>query len=190
MLPRAVEPNRVRTVLGVGEQVLRLPPIALPSWQTSTVTRGQVWNIGPEDGHPWTVADDLPMPADYSSIRRHQPNVDGSHILRDGQQPLLPASRCAAGPEPRRPARWLTLYSTANRSAPANQRAECPDLHPIRQGVDPRLGRPGGSRSLGIAVRHRRVLIGWSTRELCPGDWRPPGRAVSADARYRAAPAT
>jgi len=39
-------------------------PRLLPSWQTTTVTGRQVWNIDPEDDHPWTVPDDLPRPAD------------------------------------------------------------------------------------------------------------------------------
>jgi hypothetical protein len=42
----------------------RLLPILLPSWQTTTVTGRQAWNIGPEDAHPWTVLDDVPMPTD------------------------------------------------------------------------------------------------------------------------------
>jgi len=39
-------------------------PTLLPSWQTTTVTWRQAWNIRPEDGHTWTILDDLPKPTD------------------------------------------------------------------------------------------------------------------------------
>jgi len=32
-------------------------------WPTTDAGR-QTWNIGPDDGHLWTVLDDLPMPTD------------------------------------------------------------------------------------------------------------------------------
>ncbi len=51
----------------MGSEPPRLLPILLPSWQTTTVTRRQAWNIGPDNGHPWTVLDDLPKPTDLKA---------------------------------------------------------------------------------------------------------------------------
>jgi hypothetical protein len=42
---------------------------AWPKRATAPTDAGrQVWNIGPEDGHPWTVLDDLPMPTDHRIV--------------------------------------------------------------------------------------------------------------------------
>jgi len=45
----------------------RLLPILLPSWQTTTVTWRQTWNIVRDHSHLWTVLDDLPMPTDQKA---------------------------------------------------------------------------------------------------------------------------
>jgi hypothetical protein len=41
----------------------------LPRRRTTTVTWRQAWNIGPDDGRPWTILDGLPMPTDLM-VRR------------------------------------------------------------------------------------------------------------------------
>jgi hypothetical protein len=42
----------------------RLLPTLLPNHWTTSVTRRQVWNIGPERRHAWTILDDLPRTTD------------------------------------------------------------------------------------------------------------------------------
>jgi hypothetical protein len=90
----------------MGSKSPRLLPILLPSWQTTTVTGRQAWNIGPEDAHPWTVLDGLPVPTDQmlassrpepgalwsghawaiSRERSRQPAVTHEHSTPVGQQ--------------------------------------------------------------------------------------------------------
>ena len=41
----------------------------LPRRRTTTVTWRQAWNIGPDDGRPWTILDGLAMPTDLM-VRR------------------------------------------------------------------------------------------------------------------------